>query len=173
VIVALAPFASVPTVHTTALVHVPCVDVAETNVTVAGSVSVTVTTAAALGPAVATVRMSVRFCPANTGSGASLLMIERLAEGLTVVVTGPEVLFPGTGSLVALDTIAVLVSVPSASGVTTIVTVAVAPLAMGPRLHVTVPPDIEQVPWLAVTEPNVTVVGRVSDTVTPEAEFDP
>ena len=53
VTVALAPFDSVPMLQVTVLpdlLHVPCVDVADTYVTLAGSVSVSVTPVAVSGP---------------------------------------------------------------------------------------------------------------------------
>jgi hypothetical protein len=92
---------------------------------------------------------------------------------LTVVVTGPAVLLLGVGSLVALDTIAVLLNVPAAVGVTTIVIVTVALPFMAPTLHVTVPLAIEHVPCVEDADTYVTPAGSVSDTVTPDAEFEP
>src|SRR5437763_1974077 len=76
VTVALAPLLMVPRLPVTvlpAVVTVPWLGVAETNVTPAGNVSVRVTPVAALGPLLATVTMYVRVCPARTGSGESVL----------------------------------------------------------------------------------------------------
>jgi hypothetical protein len=76
---------------------------------------------------------------ATTGSGLSALVTERSAEANTVVVA-LAVLLAVLGSLSAAVTLALLVIVPPEVGaVTTIVTVALAPLAREPKLHVTVP----------------------------------
>jgi hypothetical protein len=69
-----------------------------------------------------------------------------IVTGLTVVVTGPAVLLPGVGSFVLLNTLALLLSVPAAVGVTTIVTVALPGKARVPRSHVTVPLAGTQLP---------------------------
>jgi len=69
-------------------------------------------------------------------------------------------------SISLLATLAVLVIVPAVLGVTMIVMVALAPLASVPRLQVTVLPDRLQLPWLDVTETNVTLDGSVSLTLT-------
>jgi hypothetical protein len=73
------------------------------------------------------------------------LVIERSATGSTVVVA-PAVLFAGLGSLVGEDTVAVLVIDPVDCGVTLIWTLALAPLAIVPSGHVTVPAECEQLP---------------------------
>ncbi len=52
---------------------------------VAGSVSVTITFVAELGPALATETVYVSIPPAVTGSGKAVLVIERFAPGFTVV----------------------------------------------------------------------------------------
>jgi len=54
-----------------------------------------------------------------------------------------------------------------------IVNVAVALAARLPRSAVTLPSAKAAVPWLAVTELNVTCYGRVSVTLTPEASERP
>jgi hypothetical protein len=69
-------------------------------------------------------------------------------------------------SISLLATLAVLVIVPAALGVTTMVMVALAPLVSVPRLQVTVLPDRLQLPWLDEEETNVTLDGRVSVTLT-------
>jgi hypothetical protein len=79
------------------------------------------------------------------------------------------VLFAVFGSDSLPVTRAVLVIVPVAPGVTTIVTVAVAPLAKFPMLQVTIPPDCVQLPWLGVAVPYATLEGNVSVIVTPVA----
>src|SRR5580692_1506342 len=55
---------------------------------------------------------------------------------------------------------------PGCSGIARIVIVAVPRLAIVPNWQVTIPPASEQVPWVVVDERYVTVVGRVSVTVT-------
>jgi fluoride ion exporter CrcB/FEX len=83
------------------------------------------------------------------------------------VVNAEAVLLLGFGSVVSAATVAVFVIVPGVLGaVTTISTVAVAPLGKMPRLHVTVL-VAEQVPLLGVAETNVTPAGRTSVRVTP------
>jgi hypothetical protein len=153
-IVALCPFVMVPRVQFTVVVpvHVPSVVLVDTHVTFAGNVSVTATPVAALGPLFVTTMVYVRSCPASTGLGEADFVIETSAEGFTVVVV-VEVLLLEFGSATALDTHAVLLSGPAASGVTTIVTVALAPLARVPMLHVTTPPVIEHVPRVVVAVP--------------------
>ena len=75
--------------------------------------------------------------PATTVAGPDFVMA-RSAEAVTPVVT-EDVLFPGTGSLVVLAMLAVLVSDAAWEGaVTTIVIVgAVAPAANAGRVHAT------------------------------------
>jgi len=53
--------------------------------------------------------------------------------------------------------------------VTTMLTGALPPLAMVPRLQVTVPEACVHVPWLLETEPKVTLPGRTSVNATPVA----
>jgi hypothetical protein len=74
------------------------------------------------------------------------LVTERSAEAVTVVVA-VVVLFAVLGSASVAVTLALLVIVPPALGaVTVMVTVADPPLAIDPRLHVTVPALWLQVP---------------------------
>ncbi len=183
VTVTLAPLFKVPMAHVTvpppfeqvpldAPVHDP-----DTYATFAGNGSVTLTPVAALGPLFVTRMLYVRGWPAKTGSGESLLVSDRLAAGSTVLLVVEELL-PGTGSFTLLDTLAVLLSEPTAKadGVTMIVTVTLAPLANVPMAHVTVPPPFEQVPLDApVHDPDtyVTFAGNVSLTVTSVAELGP
>jgi hypothetical protein len=83
------------------------------------------------------------------------------------VVISVAVLFVKSGSSVNAVTVAVFVSVVDTFGaVTTISTVAVAPLGKIPRLHTTVLVP-EQLPVLGVAETNVTSAGRTSVRVTP------
>ena len=75
-----------------------------------------------------------------TGSGLSLLVIDRSAEAVTVVVS-LAVLLPLLASLVAELTVAVLVIVPPSDGaVTTMVMAGAAPTARLARVQVTTPP---------------------------------
>jgi hypothetical protein len=97
--------------------------------------------------------------------------MDRSADGLTVVLVELE-LFPRFGSPVVLVTLAVLFNVPAAVGVTTIVTVALPPLLMVPRLQETVLVPV-QLPWLGVAETYVAPAGSVSVTVTPDALLGP
>jgi hypothetical protein len=85
--VAVVPLASEPVVHVTVpvdptagVVHVQSVGAAiDWNVVCAGSGSVIVTLAAALGPALLTVMVYVKGLPGVTGSGASVLVMLRSA----------------------------------------------------------------------------------------------
>src|SRR5439155_298303 len=98
------------------------------KVTPGGSESVTLIGAAAvLGPALLTVSVQVRSAPAVTGSGASVLVIERSAEAMTVV-DAVAVLLDASGSEVEELTEAVLLMVPPSLGaVTRIVMAGAAP----------------------------------------------
>lgn len=75
--------------------------------------------------------------PAVTELEEAVLPILRSATGLTVVVM-VEVLLAGVGSGISLVTVAMLVITPVADGVTTMVTVALAPRFKSSRLQVTV-----------------------------------
>lgn len=79
--------------------------------------------------------------------------------GLTVVSSVSELL-EGLGSSKS-GTEAVFVSVPAAIGVTTRLTVALAPPAILPRLHTMVLVPV-QLPWLGVTETKFTPAGKIS-----------
>jgi hypothetical protein len=77
---------------------------------------------------------------------------------------------------VGLDTVALLLNVPAAVGVTVIAIVTDAPFAKVPMLHVTVGLENAHVPDDApvhVADPNVTPAGRLSVTVTLDAELGP
>ena len=63
----------------------PAGEESETKVVPGGSVSSSDTEAAALGPALVTVMVYVRFVPAVTGSGESTLVTESGATEATVV----------------------------------------------------------------------------------------
>ncbi len=118
--------------------------VSETNVTLAGSTSVSVTVCASLGPLFITVTVKVRFVPAITGFGDPLFVTLRSAEVVTSVLAGIDVLFVLSGSGVVLDTVAEFVTNPVAEGdnFTTNVNTAFAPAAsvVAVQLIVPVPP---------------------------------
>src|SRR5439155_789530 len=149
--------------------HVQPMPLALWKVTPAGSVSMTVIGAAAvLGPALLTASVYVNVPPAITGSGASVLMIDRSAEAVTVV-DAVAVLLAGLGSEVAALTAAVLVMVPPSLGaVTTIVIVEGVP-PVGARLA-RVQVTLYSTPLRAQPVPlalwKVTPAGSVSVTLT-------
>jgi hypothetical protein len=93
--------------------------------------------------------------------------------GSFTVVVAVAVLLAVLGSFSVAVMVAVLVIVPATVGVTTSVTVIVPPLAIPPRLQVTVPLTWLQVPWLGVADTKVTPAGRVSVRVTPVALLGP
>jgi hypothetical protein len=101
------------------------------------------------------------------------LVSERFAAALTVLLVLEE-LFPDTGSFTLLDTVAVLLTVPTAAadGVTIMVTVALPLLATVPIAQVIVAVPLH-VPCDGVAETNVTFAGNVSLTVTPVAALGP
>jgi hypothetical protein len=110
--------------------------------------------------------------PAVTGSTESVFVIETSARGW-IVVPCEALLFPGAGSLVVDVTDALFVIAPSTFGVMTTPTVAFAPAAIVPMLHVTVPAACEQLPADGVAETNETFAGSVSVIVTPWASDGP
>ena len=78
--------------------------------------------------------------PTVTGSGLSVkpdTLMSAVAGAFAVVVV-IALLFAGVGSHTPLATEALFATEPALLAVTTIVTIASAPLAIGPRLHVTV-----------------------------------
>jgi hypothetical protein len=164
----VAPFETVPSEHVTVPAdceQLPWDGVAELNVTPDGSVSVTVTPAAPEGPALLMPSVYVSCWPEETGSGESDFVIERSATGSTVVVA-LALLFAEFGSLTPEETLAWFVTDPVDGGVTLIVTLALAPLAMLPSAHETTPEDWAQLPCEAVAVLNVTPLGSVSLTAT-------
>ena len=88
------------------------------------------------------------------------------------MVSAVALLLAGAGSGWSATTLAVLVRVPALSGWTTIVIVALAPLASPPRLQLTVVVP-EHEPWLGVAETKVRPAGRTSVRVTPVAALGP
>jgi len=104
------------------------------------------------------------LAPSRTGL-TTLSVKARSADATTGVLT-VAVLFVGTGSVSFAATLAVFVRVPTAVGLTRIVTVACPEFASVPRLQLTV---AVQVPWLGVAETKVTLAGTASVKVTPVA----
>src|SRR5712692_3467635 len=90
----------------------------------------------------------------------------------TVIIT-LELLFAILGSGWLPATVAVLVTEPAIDGVTLIVTKASLPLFSVPRLQVTVPAALLQVPWVVKTWLTPRPVGRSSLTTTPVAVLGP
>src|SRR5687768_9763081 len=94
-----------------------------------------------------------------------------LAE--STAVNAEPALLSGVGSSSGvLATVAVLANVPKAGGVMTSVIVAVPPLAIAPRVQVTVVVP-EQLPCDGVAETNVVPAGRMSVTTTFDAVSGP
>ena len=97
-------------------------------------------------------------------------------EPAAIVVSSDDALLPGLASSLGLATVAALVIVPVLALVACTVTVCVAPLAIEPSAHVTLPPlGAPQVPTDGVIVPIVTPVplGRVSSTPTAAAASGP
>ena len=110
--------------------------------------------------------------PAVTGSGLSLFVIDKSADVVTAV-GAVAVLFAGTGSVVVLETVAVLLkpAVCAALTCTTKVSVVSAePAAIVPRFQVTVP--LLSVPP-PVADTKLVPAGNGSETVTPIASPGP
>src|SRR4051794_9329924 len=113
--------------------------------------------------------------PAATTVAGPVLAIARSADALTPVVTD-EVLFVGSGSLVVLDTLAVLVRLAAWFGAvtTTVMAGAVTPVATAGRVQATETlPVLVQVQPVPVADTNTTPAGSVSDTVTLAASDGP
>src|SRR5437867_4306580 len=109
--------------------------------------------------------------PAATIVVLSVLVIDRSACRSTPVVSVAEVL-PGVGSVVVLETVAVLdrLAVRDGSTFTTSVSVIESPGFMSPRLQFTVPAAFVP-PWSAETK--LVPAGTGSDTVTERATDGP
>ena len=84
------------------------------HVKIAGNVSATVTLVAVLGPGLDAVIVYVTDPPGTAVVTPSVFVIERSACGVSVSVSVAELL-PGTGSVTAVATVAVLLSVPVAA----------------------------------------------------------
>jgi hypothetical protein len=166
---ALVPVASVGRVHVTetlpAFVHVHPAPDADTNVVPAGSVSVTDTAVASDGPLSVTVNAYATAPPATTVAGP-VFSSDRSADPATEVVA-VEVLFPGTGSAVADDTVAEFVRVTGDPGAVTVTVIvgAVVPVASAARVQVTETlPTFVHVHPAPDAETKVTPAGSVSRT---------
>jgi hypothetical protein len=136
VIVALAPFASVPTEHVIGPVplHEPDVEAADPNVAPAGGVSVTTTFVAVAGPLFVTVVANVTFEPAvgfagvavidsvrsATGTASSFVIVPRPCASVIVAFDAPErlttkVSFGSTAVSPLTTTVIVCVVTPAAN----------------------------------------------------------
>src|SRR5262249_33847345 len=101
-----------------------------------------------------------------------LFVIERSAEGVTVVPSVAELLVP-SGSVTPEVTDAVFEIEPDEPGVTLIVIVAEPPAVIVSRLQVTTPAACEQEPCDGVAEPYETDPGSVSVATTDVASEGP
>src|SRR6266446_2222916 len=114
--------------------------------------------------------------PATAAVCPSVLVIERSDTGRTVVLV-EAVLLRALGSDTFDETRAVLVSVPPAVGVTTMLRVAVAALAREPRSQPTCNSSrtvtIAQLPLLGLADTKVAPTGTSSETRTPVAAAGP
>src|SRR5438309_29244 len=174
VIVAVAPEASEPMLQVTvpeALVQVPWVELAETNVTPEGRVSVTVVPVAPFGPLLVAFRVYVIGAVTVAVVGPVLVIAtSACSAAVCTVVDADAELLAGFGSDSLPLTVAVLVMVPTEVGLTVIVNVTLAPEASELALQVTVTEALVQ-PELA--DMKVTPAGRLSVTTTPVAGLGP
>src|SRR3989442_1238663 len=110
------------------------------------------------------------------GSGASVLVTARSAgaAGAFTVVLALALLFAVLLSPELVVAVAVFVMVPEALGTTWMVTVSLPPLAMEPRLQVTMPLACVQLsPAGGVADTKVTPAGSTSVSVVAAAAFGP
>jgi hypothetical protein len=94
----------------------------------------------------------------------------------TTCIITTEALFELLGSSSFAVTVAVLTTDPVPFGITTMSIMTIIPSPMSgrlPRLHVTIPYNSAQVPWLELAETKVTPAGRMSNKVTPVASRGP
>jgi hypothetical protein len=111
--------------------------------------------------------------PVSTGVRVEMLINRGTSPTFVIAVA---VLLLRSGSVTPLVTSALFSIAPAVVVVTTRVIVALPPFVMVPRLHVKTPPEgAAQLPWLGVAGfgATVTLVGRVSVTVTSVAESGP
>jgi hypothetical protein len=153
--------------------HVPAVVVVVAPVRAGSSTSCTATSVAVEGPSLVTVRTYVTAPPGTRTWGVTVLTTETSAEGVASAATA-AVLSAGSGSGVALCTVAVLESVPVKAGARVPVTV----IVTGPSAGSSAPtgqdsaraaPTGSQLPWLVVTVRFARAVSSWSSTVTPVA----
>jgi hypothetical protein len=158
-------------------IHVPPGPVSEETVVFAGSVSVTVTLVAVLGPEFVSTCVYVTLAAAATGTGDAAFVMLRLAEPATPTVA-VALLLPGFGSIgvvSATDTASLIVPVTVAPTVTTKVKTADAPEAnvvFALFLQSSVP-KLQVQPVGPASDEAVVPVGSVSVTVIVPAVADP
>src|SRR5689334_14268214 len=100
-----------------------------------------------------------------TGSGESLMLIERSALPVTLVVVDAE-LFAAAGSAVVAPTVALSVIEPAAAGAVVVIVIAgAAPVASAGRVHVTTCPAAEHAQPAPLALTNPTPAGSVFVTV--------
>lgn len=130
-------------------------------------------------PLLRNARFTVTVSPGSTAPFGGLMLSDvNVARAATIsterfltTVTACAVLFAAFGSGIPPElTLARLVIDPATVGaLTVIVTVAFAPLAMLPKLALTMPPALAAVPCVVLTERNVVPAGNVLVTFTPVA----
>lgn len=180
VIVAEAP-AAIDEIDTLRLLPVPPqtpppVALQDTKLNSTGRLSTIVNNEASLGPALLTVNVYVTLLPTSTGSGESVLLMDRSARLFTVVDVVAE-LFPVTGSGSGPATRAVLLIVapwaePERTAATRVI-VADDPAASDGKVIVRLLPEPPQTPLVETHETKVTSAGRLSMTVTGAASLGP
>ena len=137
--VALAPLASVPTVHRPVLeVYVGALGTDVTKLRPAGNRSVICTPVAVLGPLFVAVTVNVTWLP-RLGVRFDTVLVIAMSAACPVTVA-EAVLLPATGSgSVSAVLVAVLVTEVVPVTVATIERVAFPPLATAPTIHTPVP----------------------------------
>jgi hypothetical protein len=147
----------------------PAGAVNETKVVLAGTASVRLALSASLGPALLAVIVYVMLAPGATGSGESVFVTDRFADGAaTVVVSVSELLLESSSGVEDATVAVLLMVVPGAVPgftFTTNVTVGNVVTATVPRVHVTVAVPV-QVPCDGVAETKVVPAGTASVRVT-------
>ena len=172
----VAPGATVPTLQVTVVVpeHDPADGVADTNVVLAGTASVTDTFGASDGPLFVTGMAYVMFVPSVADAGA--ILDTPTSAAVVTVVVAVAVLLAAFGSdvadVTAAEFVMVVLSATEASTCTTKLKDAEAPLANEPVVALTlpVPPTggvVVAQPTGALSEKNVVLAGTasVSDTL--------
>ena len=149
------------------LVHCPWLPVADTKVIPAGSVFVNTILVAASGPEFVTVKRNATGWPISTEGWETVIASLRFAMGRMVDTTA-DALFVMLRSSWFPDTVNLLVNGPPMVGRTVRVIVAEVALERFPRLHVTVPDALPQLPWEVVAETKIAPGGSVFWTVAVE-----